>query len=523
MSTAIQRLALLSVFGVLLVRSSARVAGAQEAPAIRVQSNDVVVPALVYYKKKHNHLVSDLTASDFHVFQDGQEERIQHLTPTRPFSRDFVDNSGEMLAQVSDTPGQMWGIPGFGPRWFAYSRDYYAVSYVPPPSAIGSCHTIRVDVNRKDVVVIARHEYCNTPHPAYDPLAGTGLEESMQKAARSDRTGKIPLSLQANIFYAGRMPRVDITAEFPPSAIRFRAVPNGSRFQLALLTLAYRKDGTLAARSSDIDGNGGELDMKSYGGTQRFYSAMRAMIPDRHETQINLPPGNYDVRVVLADGTNFGRADVPVQVDEYDSGKFVISSVAVCKGFNDPKVDRRLPSGMERQAWFPEARLRHRFPPDFVPLISRGMEFVPAGDVDFRATDSLVFIYYEVYEPLLADAPGTKVWVRVRIVNTTTGKLESDTGPRDATDWVEAGNPVIHVSQQIALKEAKPGSHLIQVQATDSDGRGTPWRTAAFTLETLVENPTGAQLTPPLPDIRATSLEPVATPQRRPRKKSRVP
>ena len=48
---------------------------------------------------------------------------------------------------------------------------------------------------------------------------------------------------------------------------------------------------------------------------------------------------------------------------------------------------------------------------------------------------------------------------------------------------MEAGKSVIPVSEQITTTKLAKGSYRIEVQASDSAGRSTPWRTATFNVE----------------------------------------
>jgi hypothetical protein len=131
---------------------------------------------------------------------------------------------------------------------------------------------------------------------------------------------------------------------------------------------------------------------------------------NHYEAQMELAPGDYDLRSVLSEDSKFGKAEMPPTVDSYDGKQLGISSIFVCKQFHDYRQtmvvpDPRHPSTLS----------------DFVPLVSKGREFMPTGDTNFRKKD-IFFVYYEVYEPLLASAPATTVQTRLRIINTSTAK-----------------------------------------------------------------------------------------------------
>ncbi len=153
-----------------------------------------------------------------------------------------------------------------------------------------------------------------------------------------------------------------------------------------------------------------------------------------------------------------------------------------CKQLHDHS-QALLDPGVERSwAWFSQDETPPSTLSDFVPLVSKGMEFTPSGDTSFKKDDSL-FAYYEVYEPLLAGLPAPQVQMRMKIINTQTGELKVDSGLRSAAAWMQPGNTVIPVSQQVAVDRLDKGLYRMEVQATDSAGRSTVWRTASFTVE----------------------------------------
>jgi hypothetical protein len=461
-------LIILLLLGTLCARATFARPQAGSAPAIRVESNEVLVPTIVD-TREHGDPVLGLTVSDFRLFEDGQEQKIQKVEVERAFCRDFRNNFGVHETEWALTPGQEWSILGGGGWGTAYARDVYLLAYVPPHSVEGSCHEVKIQVDRRNVTVTARSEYCNTAHSPSDPLAGTTFSKQMEADAASANAGKTPLSVQADFFYAAAKPaRVYITVEFPSDAIKYHANPDGLRFEVGVLAMAYRRDGALAARSSDLIEDNVPLD-DNLRNMPVFDALNKTLIPNHHEAQMELPPGDYDLRVVVSDGSKFGRAQLPLTVDSYDGKQLAISSIALCKQFHD--LSKTLPDPGY------EATLS-----GFVPLVSKGLKFTPAGDTSFRKNDSL-FAYYEVYEPLLAGMPGTAVQTRLRVINTETGEVKGDSGSLGVASWMQTGNAVIPISQKVAIDKLTKGSYRMEVQATDSAGRSTVWRAASFTIK----------------------------------------
>jgi hypothetical protein len=114
--------------------------------------------------------------------------------------------------------------------------------------------------------------------------------------------------------------------------------------------------------------------------------------------------------------------------------------------------------------------------------VSRETEFKPTGDTRFKKTETL-YTYFEVYEPLLVAEPSTTVDFHVRIVDLKTGELRSDSPPVSATPYVKPGSPVIPIGRKTNISNLPRGWYRLDVQATDSAGQTTPWRSVNFTVE----------------------------------------
>src|SRR5262249_48755231 len=68
-------------------------------------------------------------------------------------------------------------------------NEYYVLSYTPPDSPEGSCHTLRVKVDRGGTIVRARSGYCNS-RPV-DLLAGKPLEKELENRASGSQAGNL--------------------------------------------------------------------------------------------------------------------------------------------------------------------------------------------------------------------------------------------------------------------------------------------------------------------------------------------
>lgn len=506
------RACLVAVFLVqpfLLARSSAG-----QAP-IRVQSDEVLVPTVVFDKELYAQLnkqephhrnsygrlvakdtklwndivVKNLTAKDFHLFEDNQEQKIQSVKWEPPAFRVVQDNLGKHPELVG-SGGGLWASADLPKSalsiWLAW--PHYVLAYVPPKSAVGSCHQIQVTVERAKVTVWTRSEYCNTTHPASDPLSGTEFGNRLEKAATSNISNGIDVKLKVAAFADGANgARIYVTASFPRESLRHEFRDGTLYATIGSLVMVYRKNGTLVARYSDFAccDYGDEKKAKGtqnatetpVGGepsvsTSEKLSASsttegRAILPDRYETQFSLPPGEYVIHVVISDGVHFGAQSAALVVGNYDPGKLSVSGLVLCH--RTRKVSQNLTEG--------EVRLAD----SYAPLVSKGVEFTPATNTDFFRDDTL-FAYFEIADPLVvAGQPGARVLANLKIVDLKTGSLVDTFEPVDTSTYTKAGSPVIAVGRGVMLEHLSPGTYRLEVQAT-AEGQSSEWRSAEFTL-----------------------------------------
>jgi hypothetical protein len=472
--------------------------------------------------------VQNLTASDFRLFQDGAQQKILRMDAGAWWTL-VRDNFGWHV-QSSDTPRGIWSLSELSTikRVPVINRDFHILAYVPNSPTEG-CHSIKVEVDRPNLLVFARNQYCGGETPS-DLLNGTGEGNKLEHDLSSDKRGKIPLSLQAAAFDAsGGKSRVDISLQFPwKDLYRKWDTSNWTLYaRIAVMGIVRRKDGTVAARFSDLlypsywptfdqggtkfiawekgssklsggiphqlNGAGSTFSIgssdSSYGNdtlaltfknaagevaldTTAIATALDSSdpfwMPTRYETQIDVPPGEYSLQVALSDQWGLGRAEVPLTIDAYDGKELAMSSIALCKRLRDAAVAAK----EDTAANF---ALQH------VPLVSKGIEFVPAGDTIFEKSEPL-FAYFEVYEPSSA-GPAEKVTVQMRILDAGSGQVAGNFAPLDAAPYQTKGSLMLHIARTIPIKQLPKGAYRLQVRATDSTGASTAWRAADFSVE----------------------------------------
>jgi hypothetical protein len=414
-------------------------------------------------------VIHDLTPTDFQLFQDGKQQPIQNVAYEHSLYWDVHDNKGHHTEYIGFGGGK-WSTAEWPPNVIGdIEPPHYLIAYTPPESPDGSCHHIKVKVKRRNAFIAARNEYCNTKHSASDPLNGTRLGKQIESDLSAPKNNKVDVSLFAMALYTSTdAARVHIALDWPWSSLKRELATRG------LMGIVLRKDGSIVTRFSDLSDREGIPDRTFYDSSYGIYVIAGGQ--SRYERQLNLPPGEYDLRVVLSDGTKFGRAEIPLIIDSYDRKELALSAISLCKQISDvsaysPRHVPKLPG-----SWSVEA------PGDYLPLISEDIEYKPTGNTRFKKGETL-YTYFQVYEPSLAGATPATVKIQFRVFDLRTSELKSDSGPVSAERYVRAGNPVIPIGIGIDITKLMKGSYRLEVLATDSAGQSTPWRTASFAIE----------------------------------------
>src|SRR6266849_6467782 len=190
--------------------------------------------------------------------------------------------------------------------------EFYILGYVPQETPEGSCHTLKVKLNRGGTNVRSRSGYCNAR--TVNPLDGKPLEKQLELHAAGASVGSIHGALQAPYFYtAANVARVNLAMEIPSDALNFNKDKGKYHANVNVLGIAYKPDGTVGARFSDTVNLDLEKDeWKEFTKT-----------PYRYQNQFDAAPGAYKLTVVLSGGGDtFGKFEAPLQIDAYDGQHF---------------------------------------------------------------------------------------------------------------------------------------------------------------------------------------------------------
>lgn len=436
---------------------------------IRVGSEQVVVPVYVADKERRSVATAKLGMNDFHLLEDGQEQRIQTLAVEHMHIWEVDDNLGRHI-EYSNTPQGKWSTADLSFTSFAGvdPTSVYLIGYQPPPSAIGSCHHIEVRLDRRDALVYSRSEYCNVLHPPSDPLDGTKFGGELERDLASGANGQIHVAVQARAFDGGQ-PRVYVALDFPWESLDRRWVNGSLSATIGILGEVVRKDGSIAARFSDQACC--SSDVPSFVVNEQRLEAHPEfdvmLIPNRYETELAVAPGEYEIRVALSDGKKFGRAVAPLNVESHDGQGLAVSQIMLGTEYHDVSAT---------------ARSAALFPSQYAPIVSKGLEITPAATMHFKSNQLLV-AYFEIYESPPGTAQGGIVEGHLKIVNPKNGKTVAELEPVKAGTDADSRNGGIPIAQFIPVKNLPKGEYVLEVKASDAAKKVTVERETNFVLD----------------------------------------
>jgi len=368
----------------------------------------------------------------------------------------FADDSGGFVVRQPDDTAVLRKI-------VQEQREYYLLGYTPSADAAAVCHKLRVRVERKDTDWRSRSEYCN--RPPGDILSGNPVERTLEARAAADDSGSMDATLQAVYFYAGRgVARTTVAMEIDPAAIAFKREDGKFRATLNVLGVARRGEGgPIAARFSDAV----KLEFGSQGEVDTFKRT-----PYRYQNQFDIAPGEYALAVVVAAGDKFGRVEEALEIAPRETSEFALSGLALSTVFRDANKSAV------------DAALDELLVDDRKKLVANGVELVLGGSKKL-AEGKPAGVYFEIYEPLLADLDAREklvVAIQMRILDSFTGRVQRDTGLMRLDLSGQGPNPVIAMGQTVLIKDLGAGVYKLELQAIDTAGNLAK-RTVEFELE----------------------------------------
>jgi VWFA-related protein len=383
----------------------------------------------------------------------------RQIVPAFPPS---ASNNQQVLYQLADGTGGFVivntnDLLGGLERIAKDQNQYYLLGYKPTISADGSCHTLKIKVERSGTSVRARSGYCNSR--PLDFLAGNTIEKDLENRAAGEMKGNVSASMEAPFFYtSANTAQVHLALDIPPSALKFEKVKGKEHASVNVLGIAYKGTSeSIAARFSDTV----SIDLDGKKEVEEFQK-----LPYHYQNQFGIASGEYKLRVVFSShNDSFGKVEVPLSIEPYGDQEFSMSGVALSNNI-------RPAAGIATD-------LDGELLQDKTPLLVQGMQISPSASNRFKKTDA-AGLYAEIYEPLLKTSSPPAVAFELKIVDKN-GQEKFKT--RNRAQVPQPGNPVIPLGIKLPVSTLDPGSYHVTLQAGDTLGHLSKVRTADFEVE----------------------------------------
>ena len=334
--------------------------------------------------------------------------------------------------------------------------ESYTLAYVPQESPEGSCHELKVTVDRPDVKVRGRNLYCNVREIT---LASTNpLEAELENLAATPHAGNTAASASVPFFYeAGGVARADLAVEIPTPVLDPTETNGKLRASMDVLGLAYNLGGSVTARF-------GDTVRFDFDNRQQFDNFVQH--PLRYEHEFEIAPGNYRFKLIFRTSKDrFGVVETPLVVDPVDAGHLNLSAIALSRDVQPISQD-------DAQEELDEGKK---------PLIFRGNRIMIAGS-DVLPRTGTAEAYFEIYEPPAAGAPLVQLTMRLRLLDAQSNEQKWDSVDVDLSALAKSGNRVIPVALKLPVATLPPGTYRAELMVKDSAG-GASGRSVQFRTE----------------------------------------
>lgn len=345
---------------------------------------------------------------------------------------------GHGLTRGNDTPGALDSLT-------REQDESYTLAFSPRVSGEGSCHEIKVMVNRPDVTVRGRNLYCNVVEAA-TAAAVKPRENELDRLAASDTAGSTAASASAPFFYEPNgVARVNLALDIPSPTLEPTDRNGKLHAEMEVLGVAYVSSGAVTARFTH------KLKF-DFDTRQQFDDFLRRPLHIEH--QFEIAPGNYQLRVVFRSAKDrFGAVEAPLAIDPFNAAQLTLSGIALSR---------------DVQPITPESA-QDEVDAGTVPLIFRGNRIDVSGS-DILSRTGAAEAYFEIYEPLTAGAGIVQLTMRLRLLDAHSKEERWNSGDVDLSALAKAGNRVIPVALKLPVASLPAGVYHVELTVQDSAG-----------------------------------------------------
>jgi VWFA-related protein len=342
---------------------------------------------------------------------------------------------GFIIRNANDLLGGLQAVAG-------EQDQYYVLTFTPPESKEGTCHTLRLKVDRAGTTVRARNSYCTAK--ALDLLAGTNMGRDLEKRAAETQPGNMAASIELPSFHAAPgVARVHLATEIAPGALKFERVKGKLHAEINLLGIATAGDGGVPARFSD--------NLKFDFDSEAQVAAWKAK-PLHYEKEFRVVPGRYKFTLAFSQAGQsdaiFGKVESPLNIDSWNGSELGMSGLVLSRETHAAAdVGLSLSIG------------------DQTPLVAGDTQIVPLGSDRFPKSGP-GFFYFELYDPEPAS-----VTVRVRVLDRKTADVKWDSGDTQLPLPANGGKPALPAMAKLPLEALTSGDWRLEVTASDAAGK----------------------------------------------------
>ena len=293
-----------------------------------------------------------------------------------------------------------------------------------------------------------------------DLLKGKPEGKVLEERVASQEAGEIPVSLSAPYFYVEPgMARVNLALSVPGSAIDFEKHGGAFHSDVNVLGIAYRENGSVAARFSDkVKLNYEKKEVKDFAKNSFQYL-----------NTFNIAPGSYTLKVVLsAGGEKFGKYTTPLVVEPFTGNKISLGG---------PALGERYVPVSQMTAKMDAALVEKE-----TPLVFKGMVLVPSTSCRF-AKGTRPVVYVEVYDPVLKDKELYRVGVQFDIIDRKNNQQVYSSNTILINEYSQPGNPLVPFGLTLPVEQLQAGDYRFEIKGRDSAGQVSTLRSADFSIQ----------------------------------------
>ncbi len=332
----------------------------------------------------------------------------------------------------------------------------YTLAYVPLESPEGSCHILKVTVDRPNAKVRGRNLYCNVREVSL--VAANPLEKELENLAASPQPGNAAASASVPFFYeASGVARVTLAIEIPSPVLNPTEGNGKIHAEMDVLGMAYNLGDEVAARFSDTV----RFDFDN---RQQFDDFLRR--PLHYERQFKIAPGNYRFKLIYRSAQDrSGVVETPLAIGPFDARLLSLSAIAL---------------GRDVQPITPEA-VQEETEAGKKPLVFRGSRIIVSGSDLFLKT-GLAEAYFEIYQPPASGSQPVHLTMRLRVLDAQSNEQKWASADIDLSDLAKSGSRAIPVALKLPVAALPPGAYRAELTVKDAAG-GQAARSVQFRTE----------------------------------------